>query len=171
MLCTETSLQPQEQTNQETPDTNVYPMKWFKFVIYFQLFCNALYNVFYGYRYITGQVYGEIYNVEKSTLIYATWPSLKTMDVLLGIIAILLAVFAIYVRFRLSAFRGNGPKMYLIFLLLNAVISFIYVIASNAIIGGNATDYISGLSPFAFIVPLIIANYQYFKKRASLFIN
>ena len=67
-------------------DLNDYPMKWHKFLIYFSLWFGALANVVSGLRYITGTVYGA-----DSERVYSVFPSMKSIDLVMGVILICMA--------------------------------------------------------------------------------
>ena len=85
------------------PVQPAHPMKWHKFLIYFQLFLAALislYNAVVCFRLVFLDVSG-------------LWDAVYAVS---GVISVVLAVLALYVRFRLAGFRKNGPKMYILFL-------------------------------------------------------
>ena len=85
----------QYQQNMQQPHGGQYQqmnnaemnMGWFKFTIYFQLFANALLNLFNGVSYLTGYLYGG-----NSALVYTVYPSLKAFDVCFGIIYIVIGI-------------------------------------------------------------------------------
>ena len=75
-------------------------MKWYKFVIYFQLFAAAVFNVGAGIIFFTGSHYGlDSFELK---LFYGVLSNLKTLDICMGIVSIFLAVFAIIVRQKLA---------------------------------------------------------------------
>ena len=84
---------------------NTYPMKWHKFLIYFQLFAAALVSL-----------YNAVVCFRMVFLGLGTFGPWNVIYAIAGVICVVLAVWAIYVRFRLAGFRRNGPKMYLLFL-------------------------------------------------------
>ena len=59
------------------------------------------------------------------------------------------------------------------FLLANAVLSLVYVIAAAIALGELAgeLDYSTYIVQTIWSAVLLIANYTYFKKRAGLFVN
>lgn len=146
----------------------VLGMKWFKFIIYFQLFAAALISLATGISALTGGQYGGYKDA-----VYLVFPALKTVDIFYGVCLIALAGANIYVRMQLAGFRSNGPKLYLSVYSATFVLSFLYIIAVSVIIGDragtlNLTAYISELVG---AVILIIVNSIYFKKRAHMFVN
>lgn len=145
-------------------------MKWFKFIIYFQLFAAAVVDVINGITCISGSHYGG-----DAYWVYSFYPSLKTADVLFGICSLAVAGFAIYVRMRLAKFRRNGPTLYYIFSGATIVISLIYIIAVCSALGASVGELLSaspgtGSSVITSIIMLVV-NYIYFGKRADLFKN
>lgn len=66
-------------------------MKWFHFVIYFQLFVSALVGLWNGFQLLTGRIYGE--NTDR---VYSYFSGLKGVDTIIGICYIAIAIFALY---------------------------------------------------------------------------
>lgn len=56
-----------------------YPMKWFKFLIYFALWFGGILNVLNGIRMMTGRQYGGL-----EELVYELYGSLQIADILVG---------------------------------------------------------------------------------------
>ena len=89
-------------------------MEWFKFIIYFQLFAFCIIALYNGFKQLLG-----IYNVEGkdvSRIIYNSYPNLRIIDIIFGIIFIVIGVAAIFVRFQLAEFKKNGPIFYMFLL-------------------------------------------------------
>ena len=154
-------------SDSKTPDM---PMKWFKFIIYVQLFLNALLNLGNAIQALTGSQYDG--NAE---LVYLMFDGLQTMDTLYGIVLLGLAAFAIYTRFRLSGYYENGPSCYYILLIVQLVASLIYTYAANELIASITGSSISAESTYIGNiignVLLLVINYVYFNKRKHLFNN
>jgi len=121
------------------------PMKWYKFVIYFQLFLSAVLNFFSGLGNIGN---GMDYN--------------DTKMIFYGLCVIGLGVFALVVRSGLKNFKANAPKQYYFLLfggvILNVLFGYTYPIANfvGTIIG-------TGI--------VVACNVVYFNKRKQLFVN
>lgn len=62
-------------------------MKWFHFVIYFQLFVSALVGLWNGFQLLTGRIYGE--NTDR---VYSYFSGLKGVDTIIGICYIAIAI-------------------------------------------------------------------------------
>lgn len=145
-------------------------MAWFKFIIYFQLFASAVISLITGFMVLTGAHYGSDGEAE---FVYALFPGMSPVDKVYGVVLIALAVFAIVIRMQLAKFQAKGPKNYMAFLLANAVLSLVYVIAAAIALGEFAgeLDYSTYIVQTIWSAVLLIANYTYFKKRAGLFVN
>lgn len=148
------------------------PMKWFKFLIYFSLWAGAVLNVINGIQMLTGTQYGDAYTV---SLVYATYDGLKEIDCIVGFLYLVLAVFAIYTRFRLAGFHENGPKMLMVMYAASAAIAVFYHIGTYIVLPADVVgslEYVVGQIVGGIIgaVVAIIVNHIYFKKRQHLFV-
>lgn len=140
------------------------PMKWFKFIINFQLILSALSFLIDGLNLMTGAYYG----VEDASYLFAYYPGLKAFSSVAGLLSLALAVFAVYTRFRLAHFRANGPTLYYLYDLLQLGLDFILWVSLSSITRMQI--------PFKWtnvVIPLsaLLINYVYFTKRSFLFIN
>ena len=147
------------------PDVPQRGMKWFKFIIYFQLWVALLSSLITSGRFFYG--WGYEGNAE---LVYSLWPALKIIDILMGILNLALGVYAVFVQRALAKFRTKGPRMYYIFYGASIVFSLLYALAASIIIGESAftADVISSL---VVGVVLLLVNVQYFGNRSHLFVN
>lgn len=148
---------------------NGYPMKWYKFLIYFALFASCVGGVISGILFMAGKAYGE-----ESELFYLFFSQMRTIDLLSGVVMVVMGVLAIFVRQKLVQFRKDAPSYFLIFLSINTAHSAVRLILTAALAGdvffssSLAASYVLGL---ALSVLMIALNNTYFKKRASLFVN
>lgn len=146
----------------------MYKMKWFKFIIYVQLFFNAVVFIVQGIPYISGTVYGEM-----TEMVYTYYgQALRICDILFGGVNIVLAVVAIVVRMRLAKYKKNGPLCYLIYWGAQGVFSVAYTLATCVIIGAFPSTNIATM--VGVIIGTILAlgfNYTYFDNRKELFVN
>ena len=146
----------------ETPQRG---MKWFKFIIYFQLWVTLLVCLIDSSAYYTGSFY------EGSTeLIYSYWPSLKALDVIMSILLFAMGVYAVCVQRALAKFRAKGPVMYYILCGAGILVSLIYITAASNIIG-ESTANAETLYDFFVSVILLFINIRYFNNRKHLFVN
>lgn len=148
----------------ETPQPE-FPMKWFKFVIYFQLFFGAFVNLCNMVLYLSGAIYGS-----DSGLVYAAFRGMRVLDILMGVICLALAAYSIFVRFQLAKFRRNAPALLYILLACNAGFNLFYGIGSTIIVGQNLISATTVGNLIGTII-LLALNVVYFNKRKSLFIH
>lgn len=136
---------------------NTYPMKWHKFLIYFQLFAAALVSL-----------YNAVVCFRMMFLGLGTFGPWNMIYAIAGVICVVLAVWAIYVRFRLAGFRRNGPKMYILFLAINCVFQVLNLVIA---FGGDITTTSSAVGSVVSSVLMLVLTNIYYKKRAELFVN
>ena len=149
--------------------TPAFGMGWFKFTIYVQLFLNALLMLINGVSYLTGSGYGEY----KDT-VYLLYPSLKAVDICLGIVSILFAVYAIFTRMQLAKFKKNGPLFLYILLGGHIALGILSNVITILIVGsGGVSAYNMGriFGQVTGVVILLVIDIIYFQKRKSLFVN
>lgn len=155
-------------TTPQPPSVYEMPMKWHKFLIYFSLWAGAILNVLTGIGTFTGSIYaGEGVDPE---MIYRVFDGLKTVDMLMGLMVIALAVLLIVARFALAGYKKNGPKLLVIAYAANIALALIYPIMVAAVTGlpfgelFNVTTLISSIA-------MLVVNKIYYDKRARLFVN
>ena len=158
---------------------NSMPMKWFKFLIYFEMWASALLNIISGITAFLGKNYGA-----DSDMIYSMFAGLKVADVVFGAVEILFAVYIIYVRFQLAGFKKNAPgKLLIVYaapLIASAVylvVFFILVYNGVSAMGGSLFDVVD-VSTFSSMVGsiigtaiMILLTKTYFDKRKHMFVN
>lgn len=140
-------------------------MKWFKFIIYFQLWVGMLANLVDAGKFFTGGFYEG--NAE---LAYAYYPALKPLDIVMGIFCLTLAVYAVVVQRSLAKFRAEGPKMYYILLGASIVVTLLYLLVGSIILGESVFSLDTGVNLIVSVV-MIFVNIQYFNNRGHLFVN
>lgn len=159
-------------TNPSTVSSNGLGMKWYKFIIYVQLFLVALSGVVNGIKYITGSVYGDL-----SERIYARFPSMKTVSIITGILMLAAAVVAIIARQKLAGFKHDGPMFYYITCGISIGASLIYCIAAYSELSKcswlvDTSSYLAGsIIGILISVAFLIANIIYFGHRKDMFTN
>lgn len=143
-----------------------FPMKWYKFLIYFELFGGAVINFVDGVNYCTGNIYTR--RGLTAAQVYGLFGSaLKVADIGFGIAMIALAAFGIYTRFRLAKFKKNGPVCLYLAYVFSLVFGLVYGIVVSGIIGTNSLNIVSMIPT----IVLLICNYIYFNKRKELFVE
>lgn len=159
-------FQPNMNFNQTFTTANNLPMNWYKFLIYVALFLGAISNAYAGIQLITGGQYQDM-----ASWVYLYYPSLKMIDVVIGIVSIALAIFAIVVRQKLANFQSDGPKMLLMLYIGSIAMSVIYLILVAGVVGSGIVDASTMIPSLAVSVVMVIVNKMYFDKRQHLFIN
>ena len=156
------------------PNGEELGMGWFKFIIYFQLFCTAIMSLYNAYAFISGKIY-NIYGASPE-MVYRRFPSLKTVGIICGLIYLAVAGVAIYTRFQLAGFKKNGPIMYfaVIGVVILAAVVYLFGVISAASAQGISASKILSPSSYGTLVgyiALIVINIIYFNNRKKLFVN
>lgn len=147
------------------------PMKWYKFVIYVQLFLTGLAALGSGFAALTGSMYGQ----DNASAVYGLYPSLKVADIFIGIVWIAYAVFAVFiVRSQLVKYKSSAIMSLLICYGLSPLINTIHLIIQTSIVGISLDD-LGGASQiigqWIGMIVVIVLSYIYFNKRKHLFTN
>ncbi len=163
---------PQMQT---MPQTDL-GMNWYKFVIYFALFAQALVLVILSINLFTGGLYGGL-----ADYVYMLFGGLRALDIIFGLVFLALAAMAIYVRQKLAHFKCDAPRLFYAFIIAANAASLVYFWglsymlssvsfydASSVVSTGVISTTISIIGGCAIWLAI---NTAYFKKRAHLFVN
>ncbi len=152
----------------------VFPMKWFKFLIYFALFVSAIASIFTATQYLTGSHYTDVYGNIVADQVYATFPSMKALDMVMAFLYVGFAALAIWARFALASYKKKGPTLLYLMNILSVVATVIYAFASASITGSEdvlLTAVIECVINVIYCLIWVGLNMVYFKKRAELFVN
>lgn len=143
-------------------------LKWFKFIIYVQLFLAVLVNFVAAITYLTGSVYAS--SGVSAKIIYAFYPGLHTLDIIYGLLLVVSAAAAIAIRMKLAKYKKGAPSLYMTYIITVQCLSLLYVIILGTIT--NSWDTLG------FQIGMIIGsgiyvalNAVYFSKRSELFVN
>ena len=140
-------------------------MKWFKFIIYFQLWAGMLVNLVTAGKYFTGAHYEG--NAE---MVYRVFPALQPLDIVLGVVCLALAVYTVVVQRALAKFRAKGPMMYYLIYIVSTAGTVLYLLIASIILGQSVfTAEVAG-SIIGSLV-MIFINIPYFNNRKHLFVN
>lgn len=156
-------------TGSDDPLNDPRGMKWFKFIIYFQLFASAVMNVYNAFQLFSGAQYEGT-----AKAVYFLYPGLKTADTIYGFAGLGLAALAIFVRFRLARFRKDGPVLYYVLMAADVLSALLYLFLASSATGlplSQALQDSSTLATLAGAVIMLIVNMIYFGKRKDLFVN
>ena len=150
-------------------------LKWFHFLIYFALWLNAIVCALNGIMQLTGASY-EILGIAAEDM-YATYPTLKTVDLVFGVAYLVFALFCIITRSRLAHFKKGAPSMLIAFYVLSALITIGSTVAGGVAMGLETQDLLNLFIEADFLgsiigtVIAILINKVYFGKRAHMFVN
>ena len=140
-------------------------MKWFKFIIYFQLWAGMLVNLVTAGKYLTGAYYEG--NAE---MVYRFFPALQPLDIVMGVVCLALAVYAVIVQRALAKFRAKGLMMYYLMYIVSTAGTVLYLLIASIILGQSVfTAEVAG-SIIGSLV-MIFINIPYFNNRKHLFVN
>lgn len=143
------------------------PMKWHKFLIYVTLWVGAFNWATGALQYFSGMHYG--FGMAKD--VYAAYPALRFIDLLMGAASIGMAVLTLKTRFALARYEAAGPNMLSKIYVYSMVMNLAYPLLMTMVtgVGGLMTaDLISDLITSA---AFLFINKSYYKKRAALFVN
>lgn len=92
------------------------------------------------------------------------------VDIVMGVVCLALAVYAVVVQRALAKFRAKGPMMYYLMYIVNTAATVLYLLIGSIIIGQSAfTAEVAG-SIIGSLVMLFV-NIPYFNNRKHLFVN
>ena len=149
-------------------------MKWYKFLIYFSLFFSALSCLFNFVILFTGSHYDMIYRilygegVKGSELIYQTYPAIRYVNYLFGVLFFILAFYALIMRSRLAKFKKNATSQYIAFLFAVFIVDTFYIFSSAFILESVDITIANGLLVTG---GKLLLEKTYFSKREHLFVN
>ena len=145
-----------------------YPMKWHKFLIYFSLWVGALVTLSAAGQLFSGSHYNGL-----ADAVYAMYgSSLKTLDLLMGIASIFLAVWAIYTRFQLARYKSGAPAKLMLLYALSLIVSLLYMICACSISGISFSVLLEdNVGTLIGSVLMMFINKVYYDKRSVLFVN
>ena len=155
-------------TGSDDPRNDPRGMKWFKFIIYFQLFANAAVNGISALMTATGAQYQG-----QADKVYAALPRLRTLDLVYILLLLGLVVLAIVARMQLARFRRRGPLLYYLLQIANIAVAVLYLLAASAVSGVplSQLDLSNTIVSLGLSLVMLIVNIIYFGKRKDLFVN
>lgn len=144
------------------------PMKWHKFLIYFGLWLGALSYVASAVMCFSGTRYG---NADFAAQLYRSFGSLKTVDILFGIVNLGLAAYTIYTRFQLAGFKPGAPDKLVLLYVFQGIMALVQPLLTQAILSKDLY-IINWTNLGAVLAGSALAIYitrVYYGKRAHLF--
>lgn len=117
----------------------------------------------------TGSIY-HLYGLEP-LVVYSFYPKLDPVNTIYGFVRVALGIYQVYTFQDLRLFCKNSPRSMVIFFILYIISSFVFQIASNAAVGRISDNFVLNLLLTAALIPYLIINIIYYRKRKDLFIN
>ena len=144
---------PKQDPPKKIQHTEDRPMKWFMFLVYFLLIVNPVFLVLNGVLAMGGAVYAE-------------FPMLRVLNILMGIFYIAKAVALLFARHWMVKGLKKGVKCYLIICIVGTAAALLDTLIGSVII---KTLAIQNLFVIGVNIIYIILNKIYFDKRAEMF--
>ena len=201
--CESTASDLYSRTEDRSENDNFYPeeqefrvaplsMKWYK-AVKVLIIIGAVLNIISAVRCFTGASYQGFEDE-----VYDLLPSLRAIDLFVGVYCIGMAIFNVYVSSALHHYKANGPKLLISIYALNLAVTLIESIACILIVEGADIDiiygdsYVSGgylyqeyldlsgvsselitsvIGQAVVCLIMIAINRSYFKKRQHMFVN
>lgn len=138
-------------------------MKWYKFIIYFQLIFSALFNLSTGIQYLTGTA-----DNGNLALVWQMRPNFAISCWIYGIVMIGVGAFGFYVRSMLKNFYRGAPSMLSAYYVLSYGSSLLF----NLYLKYFTSFYVQKSIFISFICALVFIslNSNYFTERYRLFV-
>lgn len=155
-----------------TPAQTELSMKWFKFVIYVQLFVTALASVANTVMYLSGSFASTLASTDGSVpaaIVYSYLPGLWPLVVVLAVLSAGTAVWAIVVRQWLAHYQWRGVQGLYILYVLAIASNLISMLGLGVVIHNFAFSLTSTIPALITQVVLLVLNRVYFNKRQHLF--
>lgn len=141
-------------------------MKWFKFLIYFVLWANAIINIIMGVTYLNGSIYGL--SGGETAEVYEVFPKLEGIDKLYGVGLLCLSVYALITRFSLARYKSFAPLLLYGVYILNTLAPIAYA-ALAAPIAGIPFSELFEIAPIIVNAVMLLINIKYFTNRSDMF--
>jgi len=137
-----------------------FPMKWFKFLIYFWLFACAAVYVLKGL---------ELLALSTNTLFTAHKTDPAAIAYLIyAFLYFVLAVSAVVTRFQLAGYKENAPTLTTLYFAAEGTVVVSAIWVDLAITQGWSGNF--GAIELVFYIALTVMNYFYFNRRVELFV-
>ncbi len=146
-------------------------MMWYSILVLFYLFMEAFISVTSGIQYIAGFM-PEMLKSTGGILYYVQLDKgLKFIDIIYGIWYIGMAVLAVVTRNKLAKYKKNAPLFVILFFTLPTAVNCIYTLPLMIITKTALSAYFPLVFQLGIQAGFVYANYIYFKKRKTLFVN
>ena len=154
------------------PKQTELPMKWFKFVIYVQLFLNALVSVVNVVSYLSGSFASNLVSTDGSIpayMVYEYLPGLWPLVVVLAVLSAGMAVWSIVVRQWLAHYQWRGVQGLYILYGLAIASGLVMMIGMSVVLHSFAVGLAAAAPSLIAQVVVLVLSRIYFNKRRHLF--
>ena len=156
-------------STQELSSQTPMKMAWYRFLIYFSLFAGAFINFLTSLSLLMGRYYT---NKKTTEFLYNMYDDLRSLDILMALLLIMISAWGIFTRFRLARYRKNGPLYLNIHYGSSIAWCLIFIYSLSSITNVSPTEIASAYIPSIIAgIILIVTNTLYFQKRKHLFIR
>ena len=138
-------------------------IRWYQFIIWFYLYASAVLGLLIGVGEVTGVVY-----LGMAEVFYTLYPMLQVVNIFFGVMQILLAVIALYIRRQLSRWKVMAPRFLLMYQVFCLVYYAAYLAGTSLVLGELAVDWLAGAYILLQLL-LLVVNGIYFHRRKEMF--
>ena len=137
-----------------------FPMKWFKFLIYFWLFACATVYILRGLELLalSTDALFTVHKPEPATIVCFIY----------ALLYFVLAVSAFVTRFRLAGYKQNAPTLITLYFAVEGVVIVSAIWVDMIITEGWSGNF--GAIELVLYTALTIMNYFYFNRRVEMFV-
>ena len=158
-----------------------HPMKWYKFLIYFDLIATAVYDIIIGILRITGLIYTTSYQM--TSIAYEDTlrelPQVRTLDMIVGICCFVIAAALCFTQVKLLKLKKDGPMWLYITSAFAIAVNVVTVALTGAwsSVQGVHVKYdflrfnVSLQIEILISAVILILTIVYFHKRRDVFVN
>ncbi len=164
----ETPLHENGVLSNSLSNSNLEPMRYFQFIIYFQLFITAGFCLFSAFSILTSEAF------HPSLRYYPEYETkFKVLRISYHVAMLSLGVDALVTRWHLANFKAKGPTYYIRYLIVNTVFTLIFMVWSNILLSevglwANQIFTVAGIIANSIMA---LACCIYFDEREHLFVN
>ena len=141
-------------------------LAWHKFLIYFILIIEAIFDLITAYNFISGAGFG----VDKN-YITANFPDVVTVVKVNGYLYLALGLYTISTRNSLAKFKSGAPDKLTLMYVFSAFLAFLGNLLISPAFGSESVSFGIIITPVLHALFWILVNKSYYKKRQALFKN
>ena len=136
-------------------------MKWQKAIVVL-IYLGVISSLLTAVQYFTGSIYGDSVGS-----VYRSFPALRFVGILYGLFCLAYAAAMLYARMLLAKYNADGPRFFLLLLLVNGAAAVVLNLLIYVITG--VSDFSSLIGQVVGIGVAFYLNKTYYEKRMHLF--